>query len=466
MLRQSLNFGQRLQLNGYYFIQQWTWRFGVLQARVKWPSGLWNAVEFNFCGDVLVSGSDDRQVIFWNWAAKTLKFVYDSGHSENIFQVRIMPFTDDRKIVTSAADGQVRLGEVRENGHVETKRLGKHQGGVHNLAVEPGSPHIFYSCGEDGFVQHFDLRSNSVRRLLRCSSFPEDNQQSSSSISLNAIVIDPRNPNYFAVGGSDEYAHVYDIRKTQRNASSNLDGPVNTFCPRHLVGTHSVHITGLDYSNLSELLVSYSDEFIYLFQKYMGFGPTPQSFPHKDLQKPEEPQVYSGHRNAQTVKGASFFGPNDEYVMSGSDCGHIFFWKKKEAKIVRLMVGDRHIVNHLEPHPNLPVLASCGIEKNVKLWAPMSKDVPPLPHDAEKIMESNRRGREDQEQITFTPDVIMHVLRLHRRQPFIYTERRYNRADIESDEEDGGEAYLLGFSDGDGSSEEGITGNSRDCNIS
>ncbi|KAK3018810.1 hypothetical protein RJ639_003042 [Escallonia herrerae] len=400
-----------------------------------------NAVEFNFCGDVLVSGSDDRQVIFWNWAAKTFKFVYDSGHSENIFQVRIMPFTDDCKIVTSAADGQVRLGEVRENSRVETKKLGRHQGG-------------------------FDLRSNSVRRLLRCSSFPEDNQQSSSSIGLNAIVIDPRSPNYFAVGGADEFARIYDIRKNQRNASSNLGRPVNTFCPRHLVGTHSVHITGLDYSNLSELLVSYIDEFIYLFQKYMGFGPTSQSFPHKDLQYPEDPQVYSGHGNAQTVKGASFFGPNDEYIMSGSDCGHIFFWKKKEAEIVRLMVGDCQIVNHLEPHPNLPVLASCGIEKKVKLWAPMSKDVRPLPHDAEKIMESNRRGREDQEQITFTPDVIMHVLRLHRRQPFVYTERRYNRADIESDEEDEREAYLLGFSDGDGSSEEGTTGNSRDCNIS
>jgi len=49
---------------------------------------------------------------------------------------------------------QVRLGLVQEDGRVNTTMLGKHQGAVYKLAVEPGSPHIFYSCGEDGFIQH------------------------------------------------------------------------------------------------------------------------------------------------------------------------------------------------------------------------------------------------------------------------------------------------------------------------
>lgn len=66
-------------------------------------------MEFNFTGDHLVSGSDDRQVMFWNWATKSLTFSYSSGHLDNIFQTKIMPFTEDRKIVTSAADGQVNL---------------------------------------------------------------------------------------------------------------------------------------------------------------------------------------------------------------------------------------------------------------------------------------------------------------------------------------------------------------------
>lgn len=235
------------------------------------------------------------------------------------------------------------------------------------------------------FILQFDLRSNSATRLFYCSSFTENSNQPSNSIRLNAIVIDPRNPNYFAVGGSDEYARVYDIRKCHWDASNSSEMPVDTFCPRRLIGSNNVHITGLAYSNTSELLVSYNDELVYLFEKNMGLGPSPVSIPPEDLQKREEPQVYSGHRNSQTVKGVSFFGPNDEYVMSGSDCGHIFIWKKKGGKLVRLMVGDRHVVNQLEPHPQIPMFATCGIEKSVKLWAPMAGVFPPLSNNAEKV---------------------------------------------------------------------------------
>lgn len=40
---------------------------------------------------------------------------------------------------------------------METKLLTKHHGRAHKLAIEPGSPHIFYTCGEDGSVQHVSL---------------------------------------------------------------------------------------------------------------------------------------------------------------------------------------------------------------------------------------------------------------------------------------------------------------------
>ncbi|XP_049367066.1 uncharacterized protein LOC125831979 isoform X2 [Solanum verrucosum] len=432
-----------------------------LYGKLTGHEGCVNTIDFNATGDVLVSGSDDRRVILWDWATSTSKFSYPSGHMDNIFQTKFMPFTDDRKIITASADGQVRLGLVLENGRVETKKVGKHQGRVHKLAVEPGSPYILYSCGEDGFVQHYDLRSNSSSKLFRCSSFTENNKQSG-SIRLNGIVIDPRNPNYFAVGGSDEYARVYDIRMYQLDARTSADRPIDTFCPHHLIKTHDVHITALAYSNTSELLVSYNDELIYLFQKNMGLGPVPLLLQGEDLNKLEKPQVYSGHRNSQTVKGVSFFGPTDEYVLTGSDCGHIFIWKKKDAKLVRVMVGDRHIVNQLKPHPCIPVLATCGIEKTIKLWAPTSKDVTPLPPDVQEIMEANRRGREDHSRVTLTPDMIMHVLRLHRRQALAYIERRENLGYVDSDDDDddgGGGAYVLGFSDGE-------EGENSECSIS
>lgn len=78
-----------------------------LYGKLEGHDGCVNAVEFNSTGDLLVSGSDDQQVMFWNWASKTKLLEYPSGHSENIFQTKILPFSDDRKIVTSAGDGEV-----------------------------------------------------------------------------------------------------------------------------------------------------------------------------------------------------------------------------------------------------------------------------------------------------------------------------------------------------------------------
>lgn len=52
------------------------------------------------------------------------------------------------------SDFQVRYAQILESGSIKTSLLAKHQGGAHKLAIEPGSPHVFYSCGEDGLVQH------------------------------------------------------------------------------------------------------------------------------------------------------------------------------------------------------------------------------------------------------------------------------------------------------------------------
>lgn len=78
-----------------------------LCGKLNGHRGCVNTVEFNSSGDLLVSGSDDRQVMFWDWATKTRRLSYPSGHSDNIFQTKVMPFSDDRKIVTSSGDGQV-----------------------------------------------------------------------------------------------------------------------------------------------------------------------------------------------------------------------------------------------------------------------------------------------------------------------------------------------------------------------
>lgn len=41
------------------------------------------------------------------------------------------------------------------------------------------------------------------------------------------------------------------------------------------------------------------------------------------------------------VKGVNFYGPRSDYVVSGSDCGHMFIWDKKTEAIVQKKRADK-----------------------------------------------------------------------------------------------------------------------------
>ncbi|KAK3153206.1 hypothetical protein QOZ80_2BG0169250 [Eleusine coracana subsp. coracana] len=345
-------------------------------------------------------------VMLWEWDTGSVRLEFHSGHVANVFQARFMPCMDDQTLVTCAADGEVRLAKIQDGGDVTTTLLGDHAGRAHNLAIEPGSPYIFYSCGEDGLVQHFDLRTNTATKLFHCrNNFSKSG--SSSIVHLNTITIDPRNPNLFAVGGSNAYARMYDIRKYKWDGSSDFGYPTDCYCAPHLIGNRSVGITGLAFSHQSELLVSYNDENIYLFPKNGGLGPDPKLSAkvgsnkgckstkvacEQDIDEPPAPQAYVGHRNRETVKRVSFMGPNDEYVASGSDCGRIFIWRKKDGKFLRAMEGDECIVNCIEPHPHAMMIASSGIDNDVKIWTPSAIERAPI-INVEELRPRKRRAK-------------------------------------------------------------------------
>ncbi|KAF9247079.1 WD40 repeat-like protein [Melanogaster broomeanus] len=79
---------------------------------------------------------------------------------------------------------------------------------------------------------------------------------------------------------------------------------------------------------------------------------------------------FIGHCNVQTVKDVNFLGPYDEYVTSGSDDGNFFIWKKSSGELIDVLEGDDSIVNVIEGHPTLPLVAVSGIDTTIKLFAP------------------------------------------------------------------------------------------------
>ena len=75
-----------------------------------------------------------------------------------------------------------------------------------------------------------------------------------------------------------------------------------------------------------EIVASYNDDDVYLFMADDPDG-------HDSI------ATYSGHRNNATVKGVNFYGPNSEYVVSGSDCGHVYLWDKQSRQAVQIQKG-------------------------------------------------------------------------------------------------------------------------------
>lgn len=77
------------------------------------------------------------------------------------------------------------------------------------------------------------------------------------------------------------------------------------------------------------------------------------------------------HRNNQTIKGVNFFGACSDFIMSGSDCGNFFMWDKNSEAIVQWLKADESgAVNCLESHPNFPIIATSGLDHDVKIWSP------------------------------------------------------------------------------------------------
>ncbi|GKU93639.1 hypothetical protein SLEP1_g7216 [Rubroshorea leprosula] len=279
---------------------------------------------------------------------------------------------DEGKIVFSLSNGEVFVAHLHNNGEVRKTLLGKHLKSVSGLIRDTDNPNLGYSCGKDAFIKCFDIRSPRLINLQKCYRF-EGNP--SLPLKLNGILQNPDDPRCITVCGNDPYVRVYDLRLLKEDSKC-LD---NVYLPHDLANRSTACIKGIAYSKMGQLLASCNNQKIYMFQQEMGLDPKSIHLPLHLNALPiclSEAQVYQGHTvdNQLDRHDITFFGSEDEYIASGSACGKIFFWNKREPKRVSC-IESLHIVRCMtrNPRPNHPiqaVLATGGVDQFVRLWGP------------------------------------------------------------------------------------------------
>ncbi|XP_012548661.1 DDB1- and CUL4-associated factor 8 [Bombyx mori] len=349
--------------------------------------GCVNSINFHPEGRLLASGSDDTNVVIWDWARKKVIQTIKTGHKSNVFQSKFLHLNSRSQlnIVTCARDGQVRLVQCPSSGGGATRRrLMGHSRAAHKLHVSGAEPHRVLSAGEDGLVLHCDLRHDNVNRLVSV-------KECGRAVPLYSVDAHPLEPRVLLLAGRDRFVRAYD---TRRAAS-----PLALYCPAAFTSRNGsdskraklsmMHLTCAVYSHDgSEILGTYNDDDVYLFDAKNDVYDKDSTSASEGYSK-----RYSGHRNSATYKGVSFFGPGSEYVVSGSDCAHIYVWDKSSEAIVQWLHGDANgVVNCIEPHPRFPVLATSGLDKDVKIWAPYARADPKY-EGLEKVVRENSESR-------------------------------------------------------------------------
>lgn len=514
-----------------------------LNKRLAVHRGCVNSVQWNDSGGLLLSGSDDQHLVITNGHNYKVMWKYKTTHKANIFCAKFLPNSSDCNIISCSGDGMVLHTDLNCTDSTKDNQILCHLGAVYELETTYTDPTCFMTCGEDGTVRWFDLRTQNKCKKRQC----KDNVIISCERAVTALTCNALRPYQVAIGTSDSAVRLYDRRYTKECSVSGLSTTTEHLqsvfaftLPEFKGKCH--RITSLNYSpDCEQLLVSFSSENLYLFnvqdqgwtelkkaamleenanapKKSCFHRPPlpklrlrgdwsdtgPEARPERevnnstegDLENPptlhatlmqrmtqvlsrmlndpvtravlnnpavdldsdennprdvnqnETPersstesllsprfkkkkkkqnggdgpseewdddvpvltlpfvQKYTGHRNVRTmIKEATFWGT--DYIMSGSDCGHIFIWDRKTAELVMLLQGDQHVVNCLQPHPTLPYLATSGIDYDIKIWAPTSNENNFNNDLAETLMKRNAKMLEETKDTITVPASFM-----------------------------------------------------------
>jgi WD and tetratricopeptide repeat-containing protein 1 len=349
-----------------------------LHTKLEGHEGCVNCLEFSSNGNLLLSGSDDTQVFLWDPYRNKPIANFATHHRGNIFSVKFLPKSNDKQIVTGAAD-QCLFSYDLNQPEEPLFKCRCHQSRIKRLAVAPELPFTFFSSSEDGCVHQYDLReshschSNETNTKVRLLDLKNHQEYAE----VKCIAINPRRPEQLAVGCNDVYVRIYDRRMISLRSSGTDSQPDNLpkgcvqyYAPGHLSSSGEkshkyMTITFLAFSpDGTELLANYGGEQIYLFNMDKAKTPVYQNLPRLPPEPPSKPPK---NEKVEEIKNSgNEFLENENYIqairaytkaLQLAPKNPILYLNRATALMRRKYLGDDyealrdcHSALHLDPH--------------------------------------------------------------------------------------------------------------------
>lgn len=269
LLRRQIRENRALDFQRHYHVTDpFIKRLG-LEAELQGHSGCVNCLEWNERGDLLASGSDDQHAIIWDPFRHTKLITMHTGHAANIFSVKFLPHSEDRILITGAADTKVHVHDLtaKETTHM----FSDHTNRVKRIATAPMWPNTFWSAAEDGVIRQYDLRESSKRSEVLI----DLTEYCGQLVEAKCLAINPRDNNYLAVGANGPFVRLYDIRMIHNHRKSlgqSASAGVHTFCDKQKSipdGAGQYYVAG----HLPVKLPDYNNRLRVLVATYVTFSP-------------------------------------------------------------------------------------------------------------------------------------------------------------------------------------------------
>ncbi|KAL5285981.1 WDTC1 family protein [Megaselia abdita] len=322
-----------------------------LESVLKGHTGCVNCLEWSVDGKILISGSDDFQVILWDPFKGKRRDSIKTPHTGNIFSTKFLPNSNNTLIATAAADKYIYVTDVNKKSSIWNCSC--HTERVKRLATAPDNPFIFWSAGEDGFVFQFDIReshssSHNKTTIVNLS------DQCLPGGEAKCIAVNPRRSEFIAVGANDVYARLYDRRMIKPDSTDY----VQYFCPGQFLDWKRMDFMNLSISYLTfnsqgtELLVNMGGDHVYLYDLYDSTNPKFLNLPEFPPENPTEinpserklPGIIESYKKMgnEFLENKKYLRAIDQYseaISLAPECP-VLYLNRATAFMQRLWFGD------------------------------------------------------------------------------------------------------------------------------